>query len=382
MKLIQTIFFAIILMFGTIIPGIAEEKQATVLESISYQNDKAQGETVNFKLNGIHIPKIFAIKGEKPRVVFDFLDTRYSDLINKIIETEGDLVKRVRVGIHNEPTPKTRVVIDLAPKSDFTYEQDFIVQDNILTISIFDSSTESSDTQTQEVTEVKKEKVKKKVEEEVAIAAEKTPVVLKQVKSKQKVVVEKVAPVNEEQAAVATEVAEIDKAPVYPSAAEVFNTKTPAEQEPAPASLPEVKKEVEETTVKEDIMPADPFLLDITFEDSSNKGEMVMFKLNDFYPPIVFGIEKGNPRVVCDFLNTELSEDVTLLLESNGVYIDKIRTAKHKNPDKVRVVLDLVPNKNYDLQQVFFKEDNLFVIIVNSFDEELASLPEPPAPEE
>jgi len=31
---------------------------------------------------------------------------------------------------------------------------------------------------------------------------------------------------------------------------------------------------------------------------------------------------------------------------------------------KVRVELVLVPTRNYDLQQLFFKEDNLFVIIV------------------
>ena len=36
---------------------------------------------------------------------------------------------------------------------------------------------------------------------------------------------------------------------------------------------------------------------------------------------------------------------------------------------RFRVTLELVPNKNYDLQQVFFKEDNLFVIIVNTYNQ-------------
>ena len=30
------------------------------------------------------------------------------------------------------------------------------------------------------------------------------------------------------------------------------------------------------------------------------------------------------------------------------------------------MVIDLEPNHSYDLQQVFFKDDNLFVIIVNT----------------
>jgi hypothetical protein len=29
-------------------------------------------------------------------------------------------------------------------------------------------------------------------------------------------------------------------------------------------------------------------------------------------------------------------------------------------------VLDLVPNRNYDLQQVFFKEESMFMIIINT----------------
>lgn len=40
-------------------------------------------------------------------------------------------------------------------------------------------------------------------------------------------------------------------------------------------------------------------------------------------------------------------------------------TAMHHDPEKVRVVLDLAANRDYDLQQVFFRKDNLFVLIVN-----------------
>ncbi len=119
-------------------------------------------------------------------------------------------------------------------------------------------------------------------------------------------------------------------------------------------------------------IPADPALLNVSFETTADKSEMVLFKLNDFYPPIVFGIEKGNPRVVCDFLDTALDKGVKSSIETKGNYISGIRVARHNSPNKVRVVLDLVPNRNYDLQQVFFKEDNLFIIIINEFEEEPA----------
>jgi hypothetical protein len=39
--------------------------------------------------------------------------------------------------------------------------------------------------------------------------------------------------------------------------------------------------------------------------------------------------------------------------------------------DKIRVVLDLAQDRDYDLQQVFFKNDNLFVLIVNELPPEV-----------
>lgn len=366
MKFFQIVLFVIFSVTFSIIPVWAEDQQPAVLESISFQRDAVHGETINFKLNGTHLPKIFAIKGEKPRVVFDFLDTRYSDLINKIIETEGDLVKRVRIGLHNEPTPKTRVVVDLAPLENFAWEHEFIAEDNILTISIFEAEPKD--------TKVAKEETSKK--EDKVVAAPEIPVfkksntkqLVKAVEETQKGTSTKV-----EEPVVSVEKKEDVQPPVagqktkYPTATEVFGAKEEKNVETA-VITPEVTKE-------EPAASSNPHILEITYEDTSDKGEMVHFKLNDFYPPIVFGIEKGQPRVVCDFINTEIAKDVELLIESNGKYIEKIRTAKHQNPDKVRVVLDLVANKNYDLQQVFFKEDNLFVIIVNSFDEYLPNLP-------
>ena len=70
-----------------------------------------------------------------------------------------------------------------------------------------------------------------------------------------------------------------------------------------------------------------------------------------------------------------MDSGVRPVLETKGNYISRVRVAKHRGPDKVRVVLDLVPNHNYDLQQVFFKEDNLFIILINEFEED----PLPPA---
>jgi hypothetical protein len=115
----------------------------------------------------------------------------------------------------------------------------------------------------------------------------------------------------------------------------------------------------------EEVPPGMPQLLEVSFDDSSNRGEMVLFHLNDFFPPTVSAIEKNNPRVLCDFPNMRLSGDVQKQIDAGGKYVESIRTAYHADKDMVRVVLDLSPDRDYDLQQVFFKNDNLFVLIVN-----------------
>ena len=116
-----------------------------------------------------------------------------------------------------------------------------------------------------------------------------------------------------------------------------------------------------------------PVLLDVSFEKSINESETVLFRLNHFYPPLVFGIEKGEPRVVCDFFDAEIDENIPPVIEAGGQFVDRIMVTNESDPDKVRVELVLMPNRNYDLQQLFFKEDNLFVVIVKELQEDSAA---------
>lgn len=135
-------------------------------------------------------------------------------------------------------------------------------------------------------------------------------------------------------------------------------------------SLPSVPQKLPANIAIKPIEPASgPRLLGISYDDSSNKGEMVIFRLNDFYPPMVSAIEKDIPQVICDFMDVELGVDVGELIVANGTFVNRIRVTRHENPDKVRAVLDLSPDRDYDLQQVFFKNDNLFVLIVNELPE-------------
>lgn len=113
-----------------------------------------------------------------------------------------------------------------------------------------------------------------------------------------------------------------------------------------------------------------PLLLDITYENTSSKGEMIFFHLNGFYPPNVSAIEGNVPQVVCEFVNMTKDEKIKPIVEAHGAYVQKIEIKAGKDDKKIQVVLTLAPHRDYDLRQVFFKEDNLFVLVVDGMVEE------------
>ncbi|WP_339138254.1 MAG: AMIN domain-containing protein [Candidatus Electrothrix sp. GW3-4] len=321
LKNISAVTVALILLLFQGWQATAAQK---MLEDINFESSGNGEDRIIFKLNGTYIPKIFTLQGKQPRVVFDFQDTTAAKVINNIINTNGELIKRIRVGIHKGDTPKTRVVLDLRPNKNINIRQDFDNKEKALVVSVHYAGLKQS------------AEPKEPVEKTAAASPE-------QLEEKQE------PEVVEEQPEPAVQAEE--KIPQQ--------EKKKAESQTAEQPPKQEAKEVEEN-------PGVPTLTSVTFENNSNRGEMVLFKLNEFHPPIVFGIEEGTPRVVCDFKDTVAAKDIPDSIKIAGKYIQKIRVGKDKKENKVRVVLDLIPNYSYDLQQVFFKEENLFVIIINT----------------
>ncbi|KGO34176.1 hypothetical protein JT06_09620 [Desulfobulbus sp. Tol-SR] len=100
---------------------------------------------------------------------------------------------------------------------------------------------------------------------------------------------------------------------------------------------------------------------------------MIFFRLNGFFPPTVSAVESDKPQVVCDFIGMAQQGGIEPVIEARGAYVQKIVTTVDRDPKKIKVVLELTAGRDYDLRQVFFKEDNLFVLIVNALDEEGAA---------
>lgn len=114
------------------------------------------------------------------------------------------------------------------------------------------------------------------------------------------------------------------------------------------------------------VSAADARLTDVSFAKSSGTEEVVIFKLTDISLPKVFGIEGEKPRIVCDFLNTELDKKVSRQINTKGNMIKAVRLGLHTTPSlMIRVVLDLIPGPDYDIQQTLLTEEKLFTISVN-----------------
>jgi hypothetical protein len=345
---------SLLFLFVLLHAWLAAAASQKLLEDITFEAPSDNEERIIFKLNGTHIPKIFSIDGEQPRVVFDFTDTTTAKIINNIINTNGKLIKRIRVGIHEGPNPKTRVVLDLLPNKEIDYEQNFDKKKNALIVTVHYAGVKPT----------KKPVVKKPA----------PPVAAKPKPTEKKTVVT-ARPAKP----VAKPAATTEKKPKTTVTAKVADTAKKAE--PAASAKTTTPRAVEQAldrpTVQAPETPIGPPLLtSITFDNSSNRGEMILFKLNEFHPPIVFGLEEGQPRVVCDFKGTTAATDLPDSIKTDGKFVQQIRISKKNKTDKVRVVLDLAANNSYDLQQVFFKEDNLFVIIINTLADATTAEPE------
>jgi len=422
--------------------GVVLAEDAPQLQKLKHTVLSPSTEQVVLRLNGSYSPNVFTLKDENPRVIFDFAGMAYGREVKGVTSTNGAIVKRIRVGMHTDGSPKTRIVFDVATLKGVTYTQKFDEQSSSLVIQF--TGTEKTAAQRQpkpqtgeapqtqpataenapqapsEATQAgtsapmqPSEQPKSAAEQTDAEPLARTPSPpapeetaatpkTEPVKPADKTVSDPFRkpveiPVEKKEAEKpfaappvldkpeATAEAKPEKPAKEPAAAPVTEEKKeekkvePAAKEPprpemapepkAPASSPTIGDKGKTDSAKTAApakTPEGPQLEYVKFDATSPKGEMVMFKLNGFHPPSVHGVEEGIPRVICDFNNTRLVEATKSLIKTDGKFVKVIRTSKTKKPEKVRVVIDLEPNRNYDLQQVFFKEDNLFVIIVNT----------------
>jgi len=97
--------------------------------------------------------------------------------------------------------------------------------------------------------------------------------------------------------------------------------------------------------------------------NAEKERETVLIHFNRLPKPVFFTLNGSRPRVVVDIkkvFNKEFSRHTSV----NGRFVKAIRAFKHRNPDKLRIVLDLVPGKDYQVGEIHHPEGNLYGIEV------------------
>ncbi|MHB8810082.1 MAG: AMIN domain-containing protein [Desulfobulbaceae bacterium] len=350
-------------------PFPATASASPLIEKIEFDTSNTNVDRITFKLNSSNLPQTFALKGP-PRVVFDFPGTALAKGVKTNIPAAGKFIKGVRSAEHRGDKAKTRVVLDVATEEAIDFKQDFNAESNTLVISIFALGSKPPPAAVAAAPE--KQKAPEAALEKGADAgkpAPPPPAPGKPVAAKETAPVPTPVPVPAVPPAAKDKDKDKDKV-IEPAVAAIPKPEAGAESAKEEGTVIQPLSEIgPKQTAKESTKPV---LYSIEFDKDANRGETINFKLNTFNPPVVFGIEEDTPRIVCFFKDTAAGPELGDTIGAQGRFVKSIQVGKYSNPDNVRVVLDLVPNLNYDLQQVFFKEENMFMIIINTSGEKTA----------
>jgi hypothetical protein len=106
-------------------------------------------------------------------------------------------------------------------------------------------------------------------------------------------------------------------------------------------------------------------ILAIDSDITSPSEEKINILMTGNFPPEAQVIEGDTPRIYCDFPDVRMEKTVSRTIAVNGKYVLQIRTGIHPPPEsKSRVVLDLVPHHDYEVEQLFYENENRYSIII------------------
>ena len=94
---------------------------------------------------------------------------------------------------------------------------------------------------------------------------------------------------------------------------------------------------------------------------SSETEEKVLFTLSGFFPPETSTITGDSPKVVCDFVGVQPKAGISDEIIVDGKFIRKIKIDANDKGTKIFVILS--PDHDYNIEQVFFKEEKVYSLI-------------------
>ena len=106
-------------------------------------------------------------------------------------------------------------------------------------------------------------------------------------------------------------------------------------------------------------------ILEIESDLTSPSAEMITIVLTGLFPPEAQVIEGKTPKIICDFPDVLMEKTINRMIPIHGKYVLQVRTGIHPPPEpKSRVVIDLAPNHDYEVEQLFYEKNNRYSMII------------------
>ena len=121
---------------STALDGQTAGGQVYTITSVLMDIEAGEKEAIAFQMDGFQPPETFVLKGDRPRVVCDFMNTRVLDSVGNRVEAKGVLVKDIRIAPYGGGAPRVRVVLDLTPGRNYVVDQTFYKKENRYTVTV------------------------------------------------------------------------------------------------------------------------------------------------------------------------------------------------------------------------------------------------------
>lgn len=110
--------------------------QSIIITDIQYYKVSDMQDKVLIYVNAMNRPRLQTVRGETPRIILDFLNTRNIDKEHYEINTNGSFIKRIRIRSYKQPIQKVRVVFDMKPNKKYAVDQKFSKEEKIYSFEI------------------------------------------------------------------------------------------------------------------------------------------------------------------------------------------------------------------------------------------------------
>ena len=111
-------------------------------------------------------------------------------------------------------------------------------------------------------------------------------------------------------------------------------------------------------------------ITDILFIKKQLGSEILHIYSNRSFVPDISNIEGKNPQVVVDINDVVSVKKGLSKIDLNWKFIRKFRSHLYGNPNKLRIILDLAPEKEYSIEHFFYEKENIYYLAVKEKDTE------------